>query len=68
MKLEDQYLLKWCLKCRKIADDSFEFFGSSERGGSCPPLPPPLATPLVSCYKCIGTRVTNGLSWETEIT
>ena len=37
MKLEDKYLLKWFLKCRKIADDSLIFLailtGGGARGG-----------------------------------
>ena len=54
MKLEDQYLIKWFLKCRKMDDDSLKFLAIPRGGegaktfsrGQLPPCPPPLATPL----------------------
>ena len=33
MNLEDQYLLKWFLKCREIADDSLIIILTILRGG-----------------------------------
>ena len=44
MNLEDQYLLKWFLKCREIDDDSLNFLailgGGQDlfQGGKLPPL------------------------------
>ena len=45
MKLEDQYLIKWFLKCRKMDDDSLKFLAIL-RGGEGAKTFSPLATPL----------------------
>ena len=56
MELEDQYVLKWFLKCCKIADDSLNFLAILTRG-PFPPCPP-LAMPLGETE--VALKVQNG--------